>query len=355
MKISGLKLIALTIFTSVFIWSCGSKSKPADAPKPGPATGSANEIPAEAYVVTPQTLEASVTIAGTLFPYEETEMTPEVAGKITGLYIREGAFVNKGAVLATLFDEDLKAQLNKLDVQLRVAKKTRERQDQLLKIGGISQQDYDLTILNESTIEADIAVLKAAINKTVVRAPYSGRLGFKNISMGAYVTPQTVLTTISQTSRLKLQFSVPEKYFSRVNVGDRIEFRTETSPKVYEARIVATEAGITAENRSLKVQAVVDRVDKNLSAGGFANIIFNLGKEENAVMIPSQSVIPQARDKKVIVYRNGHPDFATVTTGIRDSAKIEILSGIQIGDTVLTTGLLMIKPDSKIKISQFKK
>lgn len=353
MKRTLTKLIVSIFFLSL-LGACGGKSKSSEAAKKS-TVSSGGEIPVEAYVVVPQTLNASVTVAGTLYPYEETQITPEVAGKVTGLYINEGSYVRKGAVLATLFDEDLKAELNKLNVQLQLAKKTRERQDQLLKIGGISQQDYDLSILNQSTIEADMAVLKAALNKTVIRAPYSGRLGFKNISPGAYVTPQTVITSISQVGRLKLIFSVPEKYFSKVRTGSSVAFTTETSPKVYSARILATEAGITMENRSLKVQAAVDNSDHRLSAGGFANVNFDLGEEENAVMIPSQAIIPQARDKKVILYKEGFPDFTTVTTGMRDSAKIEILSGIELGDTVVTTGLLSIKPESKIKILKYKK
>lgn len=312
-------------------------------------------MPVEGYIVTPTVLNANVLVAGTLLPFEHTEIHPEVAGKVVALSIREGAFVKKGTLLVKLFDDDLKAQLNKFNVQLKIAEKTQQRQDELLKIGGISQQDFDLSILNVSTIKADMQILRAAINKTEIRAPFDGVLGFKNISIGAYITPQTVITTISQVNKLKLEFSVPEKYTNKVKVGNYVSFTTETSSKKYSGRIMAMESTITQENRSLKIQAIVEQVDKAITAGGFANVDFNLGEDANALMVPTQSIIPQARDKKVIVYRDGNADFNTVTTGIRDSSKVEILSGLAMGDTIITTGLLSIKPGSKITISSFKK
>ena len=334
--------------------SCADKTEKI-SPKNNTGPATATSLPVEGFIVTPSVLNANVLVAGTLLPFEQTEIHPEVAGKVVALSIREGAFVKKGTLLVKLFDGDLQAQLNKFNVQLKIAQKTQERQDELLKIGGISQQDFDLSILTVSTIKADMEILRAAINKTIIRAPFDGTLGFKNISMGAYITPQTIITNISQVNKLKLEFSVPEKYTNKVKVGNLVSFTTETSPKKYSGRVIAMESAITLENRSLKILALVDRLDKNITAGGFANVDFNLGENNNALMIPTQSIIPQARDKKVIVYRGGSADFNTVTTGIRDSSKVEILSGLAIGDTIITTGLLSIKPGSKITISSFKK
>ena len=342
------------IFFLFNITSCGDKTVKISA-KSTKGSASSAPMPVEGFIVTPSVLNANVLVAGTLLPFEQTEIHPEVAGKVVALSIREGAFVRKGTLLVKLFDGDLQAQLNKFNVQLKIAQKTQERQDELLKIGGISQQDFDLSILSVSTIKADMEILRAAINKTVIRAPFDGTLGFKNISMGAYITPQTIITTIRQVNKLKLEFSIPEKYSGMAKVGNSISFTTETSPKKYAGRIIAMESAITQENRSLKIQAIVEQLDKNITAGGFANVDFNLGENDKALMIPTQSIIPQARDKKVVVYRGGSADFNTVTTGIRDSSKVEILSGLVIGDTIITTGLLSIKPGSKITISSFKK
>lgn len=341
----------LVAFSLIMFSSCSNEPKEIKQPR----KDSGAPLKAEAYVIKPLALNASLQIAGTLKPYEETEIHPEVSGRVVQLSLREGSFVNKGTVLARLFDGDLQAQLNKLNVQLQIARKTRDRQDQLLKIGGISQQDFDLSVLNESTIVADIQIMKAEIAKTVIRAPFSGKIGFKNISIGAYITPATVITTIQQVNKLKLEFSIPEKYANEVKKGNTIYFTTETSDARYAAQIAATEPGITQETRTLKVQAIVTKLDDNIASGGFANVQFKLGENESAVMIPTQAIIPEARDKKVVVYRQGVADFVTITTGVRDSAKVEILKGLAIGDTIITTGLLSIKPGSKVQISSYKK
>jgi membrane fusion protein, multidrug efflux system len=339
----------------LFIYSCGSSTKnPAPSKEAGAKIGSHSPLSVEGFKVGTSVLNSSIEIAGTLLPFEETEIHPEVAGKVVMLSINEGAVVKKGTLLARLFDGDLQAQLHKLSVQLQIAQKTQERQDELLKIGGISQQDYDLSLLNVSTIKADMQVLQASIDKTIIRAPFDGKLGLKNISIGAYITPTTVLTTIRQVNRLKLEFSVPEKYSSKVLTGNIISFSTTGSPHEYKAKIRATESGITQENRSLLVHAIVENVDKDLTAGSFAKVNFDMGNNNNAIMIPTQAIIPQARDKKVIIYKNGVADFATVQTGTRDSARVEILNGLAVGDTIVTTGILSIKPGSAIHLSSIK-
>lgn len=355
MKSKYWKVLAGIIFL-VYASSCGSSSKdpsPSGKTEKKPQANAALSV--EGYFVQSSVLNSSIDVAGTLLPFEETEIHPEVAGKVVMLSIKEGSLIRRGTLLARLFDGDLQAQLHKLKVQLEIAKKTQERQSDLLKIGGISQQDYDLSLLNVSTIQADMQILNASIDKTIIRAPFDGKIGFKNISIGAYVTQATIVTTIRQINKLKLEFSVPEKYTSKIKTGNYISFSTESSSKKYNAKIVATESGITAENRSLKVHALVENTDKNITAGSFASVNFNMGDNNNAIMVPTQAIIPGARDKKVIVYRNGVADFNIVVTGERDSARVEILKGLAAGDTIITTGLLSIKPGSKISLSSLKK
>jgi membrane fusion protein, multidrug efflux system len=355
MKLKYARLIT-GIFFIFLISACGSKTKKTDPPSKNNATPSAHAaLSVDGYIIHPSVLHSSIEVAGTLLPFEETDIHPEVSGKVTYLAIKEGAHVQKGTLLARLFDGDLQAQLQKLKVQLQVAEKTQERQQELLKIGGISQQDYDLSVLDVSSIKADMQVLQAAIDKTIIKAPFNGKVGFKNISIGAFITPTTVITTIRQDTKLKLEFSIPEKFTPKVKLGNVINFTTESTGKNYQAKIYATESGITEENRSLKVHAVVENIDKNITAGSFAKVAFDMGDNNDAVMIPTQAIIPQARDKQVIVYNGGNADFRIVTTGTRDSAKVEILSGLLIGDTVITTGLLSIKPGSKINLSSLNK
>lgn len=341
-------------FFLISIISCGSKtpdSKENKSTNGKPGGKSTQPLKVEGYVAKTSVLNQSIDIPGSLLPFEETEIHPEVAGKVVMLSIKEGAFVSKGTVLAKLFDGDLQAQLHRDLVQLQLNQKNQERQQQLLKIGGISEADYDVSVLNVSTVRADIQVMQANISKTVIRAPFSGKMGFKNISIGAYVTPSTVVTTIRQINKLKLEFSIPEKYTSLVTLGHFVTFNVEGSPRKYSAKVISTESSVNETSRSLKVRAEVDDIDKYISAGMFANANFDLGNNDHAIMIPTQAIIPGARDKKIIVNRNGTASFQTVTTGIRDSANVQIVTGLAVGDTVITTGILQLKPGSKIIVS----
>jgi len=181
------------VLSFIFI-SCKSEKKDSAAAA-GPARGD-KAVQAEAFVVRTKPLSENLEIPGTLLPYEETEIRPEISGRVVWLNIPEGSFVQKGTLLVKLFDNDLQAQLKKLQVQLQIAEKTAERQKELLKINGISQQEYDLSELNVSNLNADIELTKVSISKTEIRAPFAGRIGLKSISNGAYVTPTTLLTTI---------------------------------------------------------------------------------------------------------------------------------------------------------------
>lgn len=344
----------ITFLFLLTLLSCSSNNNKKDMPQ-GKKPGAPPALQVEGYVIVPETFAADIQIAGTLIPMEETEIHPEISGKLTMLSIKEGAWVRKGTLIGRVFDEDLRAGLKKLQVQLEVAHKTMSRQNDLLKIGGISQQDYDLSVLNVNSLQADIAVLQTEIEKTYIRAPFNGRLGFKNVSIGAYVTPSTVITTIRQTDQLKLEFSVPEKYAALVEAGGFVPFTTESQKGKYRGKIIATESSINENTRTLAVHALVPNGSNELKAGGFANVTFDLGENNTAVMIPTQAIIPEARDKKVIVYNAGKASFTTVETGARNEGKVEILKGLQIGDTVITTGLLAIKPGSNITISSFKK
>lgn len=304
------------------------------------------------YIVKTGAVSEPLQLPGSLLPMEETEMHSEVSGRVVGLYINEGANVSKGTLLVKLFDGDLTAQLKKLEVQLQIAQKTEERNKELLKISGISQQDYDLSFLQVSNIKADIELLKTNIAKTEIRAPFNGKIGFRNISMGAYVTPSTIITTIRQVSQLKLQFSVPEKYTSKIRTGQTISFSTDGSNKKYIAKVYATESTVNESSRGLNVRCVVEHTDATLVAGAFAKVDMDFAKNDNAVLVPSQAILPQARGKKLVLFNGGVAKFVDVQTGIRDSANVEITSGVKPGDTIITTGLLGIRPDAKIKLSK---
>lgn len=328
--------------------SCKDEKKQA-APQGGRQQGPMTVV---GYIVKTGAVSEPLQLPGTLLPMEETEIHTEVNGRVVSHAINEGAYVTQGALLVKLFDGDLQAQLKKLQVQLQIAEKTEERNKELLKISGISQQDYDLSFLQVSNIKADIDLLKTNIAKTEIRAPFSGRIGFRNISTGAYITPATVITNIRQVNQMKLQFSVPEKYTSKISNGQTISFSVEGSTKKYLAKVYASEATVSETSRGMNVRCIVQQIDASLVSGSFAKVDMDFAKNSSAILVPSQAILPQARGKKLILYRDGVAKFVDVQTGIRDSANVEIISGVVPGDTIITTGLLGLKPEAKVKLSK---
>ena len=309
----------------------------------------------EAMLVTTQTLSSDIEVPGTVLAGESTEIHPEVSGRVVALNVREGAFVSKGALLVKLYDGDLQAQMRKLEVQLRIAEQTEQRQAELLKIQGISRQDYDLSLLQVHNLRADMDIVRTSIAKTNVRAPFSGKVGLKNISPGAYITPATIITTIGQVSNLKLQFNVPERYGSELRNGQYINFTVDGTNKQYAATIMATEVTIEEDTRSLAVRAHVKNIDNSLIPGAFAKVRISLGQSANAVMIPNMSVLPQGRKKLTYLYKGGKAIQTEITTGTRDSSNIQVITGVNAGDTVITTGLLFLRPGSDVKITKLAK
>ena len=342
----------LPVLVSLFLFSC--KEKKAQLPGSNPGRGNAT-AQVEGFIVRTTSLSENIEVPGSLLPFEETVIRPEISGRLVQLNIPEGGSVKKGTLLAKLFDGDLQAQLSKLQVQLQISSKTAERQKELLTINGISQQEYDLSELQVSNLKADIELIKVDIVKTEIRAPYDGRIGLKNISMGAYITPADIITTIRQVSQLKLEFTIPEKYSDKMKKGQIVNFTVTGSNQKFSSSVMATESSIESTTRTLKVRAVVKGNNPLLVPGNFAKIALEMGKNDKALIIPTQAIIPQARNKVVITYRDGTAKFGPVTTGIRDSSFVQILDGLNVGDTVIITGVLAIRPDSKIKLTKVQK
>ena len=330
--------------------SCNSGTAEKNAKNKRPAT----ILSVEGYIVKPTMLVNTIAVSGTLLPFEETVLMPETSGRVVMINLPEGKFVKQGTVLVKLFDGELQAMLQKSKTQLQLAEQTEKRQNELLKINGISQYDYDQTVFQINSIKDDIDLLEVQIGKTELKAPFDGVIGLKNISVGTQATTSTAVATLRMISRLKLDFSVPEKYSREIIPGKILTFTVEGDSSRNSAVVMATEEGIEQDTRNLKVRAVVDHVTPALKPGAFANVELELGKNPNALLVPTQAIIPQARSKKLIVARNGKAQFITVTTGIRKPASIEVLNGIHSGDTVVTTGIVFLKPDAGLKFSRIK-
>lgn len=308
----------------------------------------------DAVVAKPTTLNNLISVSGSLLAFEEVALMSEMSGRVVQINLPEGKLVQKGTLLVQIFNDDLQANLKKLQTQLEIQDKLYQRQSELLKVNGISQSEFDQTYLQLNSIKAEIEVQQSLIRKSQVLAPFDGIIGLRNISIGAQITPSTLISTIRMEDKLKLDFSVPEKYSSEIKPGLKILFTIYGKSDQYDATVIATEGGIDAGTRNIKSRALVNSKSKDLVPGAFTNVQLTLGENKNAIMIPTQAIIPQERNKSVIVSKKGTAHFVVVTTGVRKESMVEITNGVNVGDTVITNGLLFLKEGVKLSFSNVK-
>ena len=340
------------LFPAVFLCVFGSLVACKNSKKEAAPSGAQGQpsLVVQTLVAQPTKLASDVEVPGSILAYEETEIHPEISGRLVKLNLPEGGYVGKGTLLAKLYDGDLQARMRKLEVQLKIADQTEKRQAELLKIQGISQQEYDLSLLQVQSLKADMDIVKEDIRKTEIRAPFAGKLGLKNVSPGAYVTPSSILTTISQTGTLKLEFNVPERYSNQLKKGTPIQFTVEGSPEIYTATLLATQSSVEENTRSLTVRSVVKANKRPLTPGTFAKVKLVMGESDQALMVPNTVIIPQGRKKLLYLYQSGKANQVDVITGVRDSTSVQILEGIKAGDTVITSGILFLRPGMDVKL-----
>lgn len=297
-------------------------------------------------------INKQIEVNGSVLPNEMTIIQSEVSGRVSFLQIPEGATVAVGTILARINDADLKAAQQKINVQLDLAQKNETRLKKLLSIGGINQADYDLVLNQVNTLKADLAVLQAQLDKTVIRAPFAGMLGLRMISMGAYLTPATVITTIQQVNQLKIDFSVPEMYADKIKKGTVVHVQSADNKTKAYALVIATEPLINATTRNLKVRAVLKGHAFNL--GAFVKISIDATAPTTSILIPSNCIIPESTLKKVVVVKDGIGQLVEVETGERNEGLVQIIKGLSVGDSIAVSGVLFVKPNSPVKVRSVK-
>lgn len=337
-------MIALLILTA----SCGSKSEKKDVK--GKSNG-----PIMIDVSVAQAVELSNIIEanGNVLAQEFVQLKSEVPGRIVYLNIKEGAMVSEGTLLARLNDDDLQAQLRKYKAQLELAKTNEKRLRSLLDVKGLNASDYDQAVNQVNNIEADIAITEAQIRKTEIKAPFSGVIGLRNVSKGAFISSQDVLATMQSVSALKVDFVLPESYSSAIANGTKVEVVNDAGKK-YQATVIGIEPQINTATRNIKIRAVVQGDDRGLNPGAFVRVFFNEGETKKRIVVPSNCIIPDTRFKKLAVVKNGKIVMTNIETGVRRSSQVEVMSGIEVGDTFAINGLLYLKPDAEVKVRSVK-
>lgn len=307
-----------------------------------------DKLPVEVDVIIAEKVHfpTSIEVNGASLSEEMIELHPEISGRLTYLNIPDGVTVKEGTILAKINDADLQAQLEQQKVQFDLAHKTEQRLKELLTVNGVNQSDYDAALSQVNSINANIKVLDAQIDKTIVRAAFSGKLGLRMVSPGAYVTPQTLLGTLQQSDKIKIDFTVPEFYVSLAIVGNTISIQTNQSDDNQTAVITAVEPQINVETRNIKVRARLK--SGNISPGTFVKVLLN--KDEEGIVVPSNALIPDAGSNQVILIKNRKAIFVKVETAIRNADVVELSNGVNSGDTIVVSGVLFVRPNAFVKV-----
>ena len=308
----------------------------------------------DVMIAEPEPVTNMIEANGSVVANEYLELHPEVSGRLTYLNIAEGSHIAQGTVVARINDADLRAQVAKTKVLLSLAEKTEDRYRQLIEIGGMNQSDYDAALNQVNGYKADIAYTQALIDKTVIRAPFSGVAGLRQVSPGAYVTPATVLVTLQQTAQVKIDFTIPESYGNMIKKGLMIDAQLDaSSDKKYKAIVIATEPGANTDTRNLKVRAVLKEGTAN--PGAFVKIFIDAGGGRSAIKVPTNCIIPDDKNNQLVLVKNGLASFVNVQTGLREANSVEITQGINPGDSIIVRGVLFARPKNPVKVRSVKK
>jgi len=307
-------------------------------------------VTVSAIVAESKDFSNALTLSGSIEANEQIEIRSEVSGIVENIAFKEGSNVSKGQLLFKVNDVELRAQLAQANTRQNLASENERRAKLLLQKEAISQEEYDIASADFRTAQSQSQLIRAQIAKTSVRAPFSGKIGLRSISPGTYITPATLVAKLVSTNPLKITFSIPEKYASEIKLNSEIKFTVNGLPEKYSAKIYAIEPEIETTTRTLSIRAIAQNTGGKLLPGTFANVELPLNTIKDAIVVPTEAIIPIQGGKKVFIANNGKAKEIMVETLTRTDKEIVITSGLKVGDTVLTSGVMSLKDDDAIKV-----
>ena len=316
--------------------------------------GKKQALQVDALIIKKEKLTNIFRTKGLLIPDEEVDLSFETSGKITQIYFSEGNAVRKGELLAKVNDKPLQAELKKLEAQLPLAQERVFRQKSLLAKDAVSQEAYESVATELEKLKADIELSKARIAQTELRAPFDGVLGLRLVSEGTYASPSTIVSKLTKISPLKIEFSVNEKQANDIKKGTQIDFKIENDKNTYKAIVYALESQLDENTLSLKVRARYQNSDRKLKPGHSATIEIVLDETENAIVVPSLSIVAEMGRDIAFIYKNGKAKQVELKKGTRTASSIQITDGLVEGDTLLVTGVMQLRDEMPVKIDKLK-
>ena len=348
--VSGAILIVL-ILGSVFFKGYSTKGT---TPEKAPIAKAQEGIPVDGQVIKSGSLNEEMTVSGTLVANQEVSIMSELNRKVVSVQAKEGKYVAAGALLFKLDDADLLAELEQLKQQEKLVLLNERRLKDLVDREAAVQQDYDQAFTNLKVLQSKIEQLKVTIAKTNIRAPFSGYLGIVNVYPGAYVSPGTSLAQLTDNSKLKIDFAVPEKHANTLKTGDAVQYQVESNEKTHTAHIVAHESRLDPNTRTLLVRAVGDNANHELLPGQSARLTIRLNTSGSALMVPNQALIPSSKGYSVYVVNGNTAGFKAIEIGQRNAFSVHVTKGLANGDTVITSNMLRLAPNTPIQLVSVK-
>lgn len=346
------RIVRIILFIAVscsllIVSSCGSRNKNDAQQSAGPS----GTMSVKGIVIEPQPLDNIVRSSGTVLASESVDLVTEAAGRIERIYFTEGGHAKKGDLLVKINDDDLQAQLKKTGLQIHLASEQERRQKKLFDKEGISREQYDISLNQLNTLKADRENLIASIRKREIRAPFDGIIGLRYVSEGGYVSQTTRIASIQKVNPLKVDFAIPEKYAGKVSSGDIVQLTSDETKLQFTGTVYAIEPKIDPTTRTLQLRALCDNKSEKIFPGAYVQIELRLKAIVNALMVPTQAIIPVLKGQTVLVRKNGVVVSMPVTIGTRTASAVQITSGLSAGDTVVTTGIMQLRPGMPVTVT----
>lgn len=293
-----------------------------------------------------------VEAVGTARANEAVDITAKLSNRITAIHFREGQQVKAGQVLVEFDSEQARATLAEAEAALKDSQSQYKRSRELYATKALSEAQLDQIEATLKANEARVAGARSQLNDTIIRAPFSGRVGLRHVSVGSYVTPGTVITTLDDTSVIKLDFSVPEVFLSALQEGLPITARTSAYPDVeFKGRVGSIDSRLDPVSRSIVVRAHIDNPDGRLRPGMFLTVKL-IRPGAPALMLPEEALVPEGSKKYVFIVVDGKAVRTEVETGRRRPGEVEIVSGLAEGDLVVTQGTQKIRDGVPVTVVQ---
>lgn len=302
-------------------------------------------------VHTAQTVPFAETIktVGTLRANEAVTIVAESPLRLKEIAFEEGAQVAAGTLLFQLDDAELQSELKEIEARLALALANKKRTEELLPTKAVSQFDADLAAAEWQGLEAQKQKKLVQIARAKIIAPFAGKLGTRKVSTGALLSPNLPLVDLQDTSKIKVDFTVPERYARSIREKQKFSFTVAGQGEARDGVITVIEPVIDPQTRSLRLSGVCDKPE-GLWPGGFADVTITLDQGQPSIMIPTQAVVPSPRGHGVYLIASGKAKFQEVVIGTRTDQQVQILRGVAAGDVIAITNLNRIRPGVEVKL-----